>query len=103
MAAEATPRPKARKLGPYDRFICDMEAAGIPWRSYRGRWHYYGPAVEVGQDLPAAKVYRATRVKLQSDAMGLGSILYPAAVQLHWEMPDAADVDYCTDYEDEEE
>lgn len=35
--------------------------------------------------------------------MGLGSILYPAAVQLHWEMPDAADVDYCTDYEDEEE
>ncbi len=56
-----------------------MEKAGFETREYDGRFWYHGPAVDCdGRDGPSSQeVIRATRVKLQQDQLGLGTILYP--------------------------
>jgi uncharacterized Zn finger protein len=59
----------------YERFIEDMENAGIKIRFYRGRNYYRGPAVEV-EDLQEA--LSETKVRCLWEGMG-GSdvIVYP--------------------------
>jgi hypothetical protein len=66
------------------QFREDMEAAGIKVRTYSGRGMYgrrtYGVTCArgwTGEDGPSeAEVYRATKVDLITDSMGMGTILY---------------------------
>lgn len=63
----------------YKQFVEDMEAANIPWRAYKGRFGYDGPAAESSRDdgISEQDVYRATAVELTRDGMGLDFIFYP--------------------------
>lgn len=60
----------------YQKFTEDMEAAGFEVEQYRGRFFYDGPAVrcEYSQE---HDVIRATTLRLTSDSMGRGLIIYP--------------------------
>ena len=62
-----------------NKFVRDMTKAGYDVRHYRGRWFWEGPAVAVDSPQDGQSVIRATRVMLQSDALGLGVIYYPVA------------------------
>jgi hypothetical protein len=60
------------------QFREDMEAAGIEITDYSGRGmcgnYTYG--VYCGRDITEQEVYGATKVKLASDSLGKGTILY---------------------------
>jgi len=56
--------------------VRDMEAAGLEVEHYHGRYFYQGPAVRVDSVQDALS---ETKVKCQSDQMGLGFIVYPVA------------------------
>jgi hypothetical protein len=58
----------------YQRFVKDMEKAGLEPYNYRGRFWYEGPAVNVDDIQDALS---ATKVKCQWDNMGLGWVVYP--------------------------
>ena len=62
----------------HERFIADMNAAEIPWRVYSGRGMFgrQCPSVYTGHGTEEADVYRATKLLLNTDAMGLGRVLY---------------------------
>lgn len=60
-----------------NRFVRDMEKAGFEVEHYRGRNYYTGPAVRVEGQKEMLAVIRATKITLQRDDMGLGSIWYP--------------------------
>lgn len=62
-----------------NQFVEDMKRAGIEVEHYYGRFYWTGPAVRTDETgWPKSQdVYRATRVSLQRDSMGLGFILYP--------------------------
>lgn len=62
----------------HEQFIKDMDAANIPWRTYSGRGMFGGrcPSVYTSRDTDEADVYRATKLLLHTDAMGLGRVLY---------------------------
>jgi hypothetical protein len=70
------------KLTDYERFVKDMEKAGIEHRDeYHGRFYYVGPTVDC-KDMDAVEdVIRATKVRLNRDQLGLGYIVYPRAVE----------------------
>lgn len=59
-----------------NRFVRDMERAGMKPYHYRGRFFWQGPAVNV-EGKSRDEVARATKVKLQQDDMGLGLVVYP--------------------------
>ncbi|MDP3702900.1 MAG: hypothetical protein Q8R78_00705 [Candidatus Omnitrophota bacterium] len=61
----------------YQSFREEMEAAGYEVQEYRGRNYYNGPAVTISRD-QLQDIIRATTVRLQSDALGKGLIVYPA-------------------------
>lgn len=65
--------------GQHAQFVRDMVAAGIPWRPYAGRYYYHGPAAESDRasGITVQQIYRATAIPLQTDSMGLDTILYP--------------------------
>jgi hypothetical protein len=58
------------------RFVRDMQKAGLTPYHYHGRFFWEGPAVDV-DDLQEA--LSETRVKCQHDSMGLGYVVYPRA------------------------
>lgn len=60
----------------HDRFRHDLEAAGYEVTQYRGRNFYDGPAVRVGK-AEWQDVVRATTVRIQTDELGLGWMIYP--------------------------
>lgn len=60
-----------------NQFVDDMEAAGYDVEHYRGRSFWTGPAVRATERDREQDIIRATKVRLQSDSMGLGSIWYP--------------------------
>lgn len=62
----------------HEQFIKDMDAAEIPWRCYSGRGMHGAlcPSVHTGHGTEEADVYRATKLLLNTDAMGLGRVLY---------------------------
>ncbi len=63
-----------------NQFVRDMEDAGYEVEHYRGRFFWEGPACRtVDGEVTAHDIIRATRVSLQQDDMGLGSIHYPVA------------------------
>ena len=62
----------------YERFRADMAEAGFEVREYAGRNFYRGPAVDVRASAQVQDVIRATAVRLISDNMGCGVIVYPA-------------------------
>jgi hypothetical protein len=61
------------------KFKADMQAAGYPVRTYAGRGFYFGYAVKVKLDGEFDKddVIRATKIKLRSDSLGKGVVMYP--------------------------
>lgn len=61
------------------KFILDMEAAGIEWENYNGRYFYSGPAVRTNEDdrPTLQEVIRATDVNVQWDNLGYDWIVYP--------------------------
>ena len=63
----------------YAQFVEDMGAAGFAVRHYGGRWGYEGPAVVTDREYGPSEqdVYRATKVRLVTDHMGLDTVLYP--------------------------
>lgn len=65
----------------HQQFVKDMNAAGIPVWHYFGRWMWEGPAAETDHDesIYAQDILSATKVRLQQDSMGLGSVHYPIA------------------------
>ncbi len=58
----------------YQRFVKDMQEAGLAPYHYKGRFFWEGPAVNV-DDLQDA--LSQTKVKCQYDQMGLGFVVYP--------------------------
>ena len=58
------------------KFKEDMELAGFDVRNYQGRNYYDGPAVDCSYD-QEQDVIRATTLKLTSDSMGFGLVIYP--------------------------
>jgi hypothetical protein len=58
----------------HQRFVEDMEEAGLEVQHYRGRFFWEGPAVVVS-DLQDA--LGATEVRCQWDNMGLDWVVYP--------------------------
>ena len=64
-----------------ERFINDMEAAGLTVEPYRGRFFWTGPAVRVDD---IQDVLSATRVRCQWDSIGLGYIVYPERSDQAW-------------------
>lgn len=58
-----------------NQFVADMEDAGFEVEHYRGRNFWTGPAVRGEMQ----DVARATKVRIQTDSMGLGVICYPVA------------------------
>ena len=58
-----------------NRFEMDADAAGLTLSHYHGRYWYKGPAVS-GDDIQELMSF--TTVKLQSDSLGRGVIVYPA-------------------------
>ena len=66
----------------YVQFAKDMEAAGIPWRSYSGRGMNgeYCPAAvtDSENDVSERIITTATKVKnLRSDTLGYHFVVYP--------------------------
>ncbi len=61
------------------KFLRDMNVAGIKVRMYNGRFFYHGYAAETSRDdrIDMQDVMSATKVKLQTDNMGLDYVLYP--------------------------
>tara|TARA_R110000803_G_scaffold158426_2_gene222706 strand:- start:503 stop:745 length:243 start_codon:yes stop_codon:yes gene_type:complete len=59
------------------KFVEDMETHGIPWRQYKGRYSYAGPAATTDSLNDSQDIIRSTTVKLVSDGMGLETIWYP--------------------------
>ncbi len=59
-----------------NQFVTDMEQAGFDVEHYHGRFFWEGPAVRCERE-DEQDVIRATKVRLQSDSMGLGTIFYP--------------------------
>lgn len=64
----------------YEKFVRDMERAGIEYEEYKGRFFYHGPAVRTNEKgFPTRQdVIRATKIRLQCDNLGLDFIVYPA-------------------------
>lgn len=65
-----------------NEFARDMEELGLDVEHYHGRFSWEGPAVRIGgrrNDFDLQDVIRATKVKVQTDQMGLGLIVYPVA------------------------
>lgn len=64
----------------YERFVKDMEDAGIEYEEYKGRFFYHGPAVRTKEKgFPTLEdVIHATNVRLQWDNLGSDFIVYPA-------------------------
>ena len=64
----------------YLKFVEDMRENGIPVQHYNGRWYYSGPAAVTNrhEDIDLQDIMRATQVRLQTDSMGLETIVYPA-------------------------
>ena len=60
----------------HEKFTEDMEAAGFEIKNYRGRNYYDGPAV-VCEYKQEQDVIRATTLRLTSDSMGKGLVIYP--------------------------
>ena len=61
------------------QFINDMEAAGIPWRTYSGRGMFGAecPGAVTDEDVTEEDIIRATEVKgLRTDSMGRWTIKY---------------------------
>ena len=58
----------------YQKFVKDMEEAGLEVEHYKGRFFYEGPAVRCDS---LQDVLSNTKVKCQWDNMGLGYIVYP--------------------------
>ena len=67
-------KPRAYENERYNRFVRDMLEANLEPYHYRGRFFYEGPAVNVDDTQDAI---RATKVKVQTDNMGLGFVVYP--------------------------
>jgi hypothetical protein len=61
----------------YAQFAEELEEAGYDVYRYRGRFYYDGPAVNCGYD-EFQDICRATTVRVQTDSMGLGMVVYPA-------------------------
>lgn len=59
-----------------EQFVKDMNEAGYEVKHYEGRSFWQGPAVRIDAD-EEQDVIRATKVRLQSDSMGRGLIMYP--------------------------
>ncbi len=60
----------------YVKFVEDMDAAGRAVYHYRGRFWYEGPAVDVDSYDKVQDVIRDTKVRVQTDNMGLGFVVY---------------------------
>lgn len=58
----------------YNRFVEDMEDAGLETENYNGRYFYEGPAVQCDNIQDALS---NTKVPCQWDSLGLGYIVYP--------------------------
>lgn len=61
----------------YIKFVEDMREAGYPVQHYCGRWYYEGPAVVTEDYFDEQDVIRATSVRVRSDSMGHGRVVYP--------------------------
>lgn len=57
-----------------NKFVKDMEKAGMDVQHYRGRWYWEGPAVSCRS---IQDVMSNTKVPCQWDQLGLGYIVYP--------------------------
>lgn len=60
----------------YQQFRREMEAAGYYVEDYQGRFFYSGPAVKISRG-EFQDVCRQTTVRLQTDDLGLGLVVYP--------------------------
>ena len=60
----------------HQQFTEDMEAAGYEVKPYRGRNFYDGPSVRIDR-AELQDVIRVTAVRLQTDQLGLGLVVYP--------------------------
>lgn len=61
----------------YIQFVKDMIEAGLEPFHYEGRFFYSGPAVTTNEEFDRQAVYRATKVHLRTDNMGLEYVMYP--------------------------
>ena len=75
-AAEQPVTPGDYENPNYKQFVIDMLKAGREPYHYHGRNFYRGPAVNVRVH-EFEDVARETRVRLQTDSMGLGMVVYP--------------------------
>lgn len=57
-----------------NKFVKDMEKAGLKVKHYHGRFFWKGPAVRCDD---IQDVLSETKVKCQWDNLGLGYIVYP--------------------------
>lgn len=62
----------------HEQFRVDMAQAGYRVREYQGRNFWRGPAVSCDRE-ELQDVIRATKVRVQTDSLGLGLIVYPVA------------------------
>lgn len=61
------------------QFVADMEELGLEPFHYRGRFYWEGPAVATDDDHDMQDIIRATTVRLQSDDLGRGRVVYPVS------------------------
>lgn len=68
------PEPENQQL-----FRKNMEAAGIEYEFYRGRFFYQGWAARAHDRKAFQAIIKASEVELQWDELGLGWIVYPVS------------------------
>ena len=72
----AIPEVHEWKYPRYAQFAEELQDAGYEVYRYRGRFYYDGPAVNCSHE-EYQDIIRATQVKVQSDSMGMGLVVYP--------------------------
>ena len=77
LMTEANAPPPKQESRRHAEFRRDMRSAGYEVIEYRGRNFYSGPAVRCERG-ESQDVMRATTIRVQTDHLGLGLIVYPA-------------------------
>ena len=59
-----------------NQFVEDMEGAGFEVFDYGGRGGFHGPAARVDREREQEAI-RATSIRLRTDNLGMGLVMYP--------------------------